>query len=113
VTLDEPYQDFYHGSCVAKPDSPHAGLLVAGVVMIGVVAVPFGLMLGGLLPSELEAPLVMLGAVGIQLILDITARVAKLLPFWGPRQLLEGSLGDPFPHRTPWRPRSPRQCFWP
>ncbi len=79
---------------VAKSDPPHGGLLVAGVVMVGVVAVPFGLMLGGLLPSELEAVLVMIGAVGIQLTLDQTARVAKLLPFWGPRQLLEGSLGD-------------------
>jgi hypothetical protein len=79
---------------VAKSDPPRAGLLVAGVVMVGVVAVPFGLMLGGLLPSELEAVLAMIGAVGIQLTLDQTARVAKLLPFWGPRQLLEGSLGD-------------------
>jgi hypothetical protein len=80
---------------VAKSDPPRPGLLVAGVIMVGVVAVPFGLMLGGLLPSELEAVLVMIGAVGIQLTLDQTARIAKLLPFWGPRQLLEGSLGDP------------------
>jgi hypothetical protein len=79
---------------VAKSDPSRPGLLVAGVVMVGVVAVPFGLMLGGLLPSELEAVLVMIGAVGIQLTLDQTARVAKLLPFWGPRQLLEGALGD-------------------
>ena len=85
---------------VAKSDPPHTGLLVAGVAMVGVVAVPFGLMLGGLLPSELEAVLVMIGAVGIQLTLDQTAHVAKLLPFWGPRQLLEGALGDPIstPH---------------
>jgi hypothetical protein len=42
----------------------------------------------------------MIGAVGIQLTLDQTARVARLLPFWGPRQLLEGSLGTPIstPH---------------
>ena len=79
---------------VARSDPPRVGLLVAGVLMVGVIAVPFGLMLGGLLPSELEAVLVMIGVVGIQLTLDQTARVAKLLPFWGPRQLLEGSLGD-------------------
>lgn len=79
---------------VAKSDPPHPGLLVAGVVLVGIVAVPFGLMLGALLPSELEAVLVMIGAVGIQLTLDQTARIGKLLPFWGPRQLLEGSLGD-------------------
>ena len=36
---------------VAKSDPPRPGLLVAGVVMVGVVAVPFGLMLGGFLPS--------------------------------------------------------------
>jgi hypothetical protein len=80
---------------VAHSHPPHPALLVAGVVTVGLVAVPFGLVLGGLLPSELEAVLVMIGAVGIQLTLDQTARVAKLLPFWGPRQLLEGSLGTP------------------
>jgi hypothetical protein len=79
---------------VAKTDPPRPGLLIAGVVLVGVVAVPFGLMLGALLPSELEAVLVMIGAVGIQLTLDQTAQVAKLLPFWGPRQLLEASLGN-------------------
>jgi hypothetical protein len=80
---------------VAKSDPQRPGLLIAGVVLVGVVAVPLGLMLGALLPSELEAVLVMIGAVGIQLTVDQTARIAKLLPFWGPRQLLEGSLGDP------------------
>jgi hypothetical protein len=80
---------------IAKSDPPRPGLLITGVVLVGVVAVPFGLMLGALLPSELEAVLVMIGAVGIQLTLDQTARVAKLLPFWGPRQLLEGALGTP------------------
>jgi hypothetical protein len=85
---------------VAHSHPPHSALLVAGVVMVGLVAVPFGLLLGAVFPSELEAVLVMIGAVGIQLTLDQTARVAKLLPFWGPRQLLEGSLGTPIstPH---------------
>jgi hypothetical protein len=90
----------FTAAMVAHSHPPHTALLVAGVVMVGLVAVPFGLVLGGLLPSELEAVLVMIGVVGIQLTLDQTARVAKLLPFWGPRQLLEGSLGTPIstPH---------------
>ena len=80
---------------IAKSDPARPGLLITGVVLVGIVAVPFGLMLGALLPSELEAVLVMIGAVGIQLTVDQMARVAKLLPFWGPRQLLEGALGTP------------------
>jgi hypothetical protein len=79
---------------IAKSDPARAGFTVGGVILVAVVAVPFGLMLGALLPSELEAVLVMIGAVGIQLTLDQTERIAKLLPSWGPRQLLEGSLGD-------------------
>lgn len=82
----------FAGIMVAHSDPAHPALMIGGVVMVAVVAVPFGLVLGGLLPSELEAVLVMIGAVGIQLTLDQTARVAKLLPFWGPRQLLEGSI---------------------
>ena len=85
---------------IAHSDPAHPALLVAGVVMVGLVAVPFGLVLGGVLPNELEAVLVMIGAVGIQLTLDQTARVARLLPFWGPRQLLEGAIDTPIstPH---------------
>jgi hypothetical protein len=86
---------FFAAVMVAHSDPTRSALLVAGVVMVGLVAVPFGLVLGGVLPSELEAVLVMIGTVGIQLTLDQTARVGKLLPFWGPRQLLEGSLGTP------------------
>ena len=79
---------------IARSDPPDTGLLVAGVMMVAVVAVPFGLVLGGLSPGELEAVLVMIGVVGIQLTLDQAARLGELLPFWGPRRLLEGSLGD-------------------
>lgn len=77
---------------VAHSDPAHPGLLIGGVLMVAAVAVPLGLVLGGLLPSELEAVLMMIGAVGIQLTLDQTSGVARLLPFWGPRQLLEGSI---------------------
>lgn len=37
---------------VARSDPPRPGLLIAGVVLVGAVAVPFGLMLGALLPSS-------------------------------------------------------------
>jgi hypothetical protein len=60
-----------------------------------VVGVPFGLAVGALASGELEAVLLMIGVVGIQLSLQDSDPVAKLLPFWGARRLLEIATGDP------------------
>lgn len=58
------------------------------------VAIPFGLAVAALLPRELEATLVLIGVVGIQLSLDASAGLSKVLPFYGPRQLLYVSPGS-------------------
>ena len=63
--------------------------LVAGVVLVAVTSVPFGLAVGALAPHELEAVLILIGVVGVQLTLDSTQTVAKLLPFWGPQRLIQ------------------------
>ncbi len=79
---------------ITGSDPPRASLLVAAIVLVALIAVPFGSTLGALLPSELEAVLVMIGVVGIQLSVGETASAGKLLPFWGPRRLLDASLGE-------------------
>jgi hypothetical protein len=53
----------------------------AGVILTGVVAVPVGLALGALLPRELEAVLVLIGIVGIQVTASSDTMIARLLPF--------------------------------
>lgn len=68
--------------------------LVGALVLVVVIGVPFGLAVGALAPRELEAVLLMVGVVGVQLSLVGTELVAKLLPFWGPHRLLNLATGD-------------------
>jgi hypothetical protein len=74
------------------PAEPWA--LVAGVVLVAITSVPFGLAVGTLVPNELEGVLILIGVVGIQLTLESTQAIAKLLPFWGAQRLLQHSI-DP------------------
>src|SRR6266511_2301708 len=82
---------------VVGSSPPRPWILVLAVAMVALVAVPFGLAVAALLPRELEATLVLIGVVGIQLSLDPSTGVAKLLPFYGPQQLLYVSLGSGYP----------------
>jgi hypothetical protein len=68
--------------------------LVGGVVLVAVTSVPFGLVIGALAPHELEGVLILIGVVGIQLTLESTQTIAKLLPFWGSQRLIDHSI-DP------------------
>jgi hypothetical protein len=71
----------------------HPADVLAGVVLVGVVAAPLGLALGALLPRELEATLVLIGVVGIQLTARSDTVISRLLPFHAPGQLLDASTG--------------------
>jgi hypothetical protein len=68
--------------------------LVAGVMLVAVTSVPFGLAIGALAPHELEGVLILIGVVGIQLTLESTETIAKLLPFWGAQRLIQHAI-DP------------------
>ena len=46
---------------------PRPWILGLAVAMVALVAVPFGLAIGALVPRELEATLILIGVVGIQL----------------------------------------------
>jgi hypothetical protein len=70
----------------------HPWALVTGMVLVAITSVPFGLAVGALAPGELEAVLILIGVVGIQLTLESTQTIAKLLPFWGAQRLLQHSI---------------------
>ncbi len=78
---------------VLGTDPAHPVQLGVGVELVAVTSVPFGLAVGALAPHELEGVLILIGVVGIQLTLDSTQTIAKLLPFWGPQRLIGHSVG--------------------
>jgi hypothetical protein len=78
---------------VSHPD--HPGLLVVAALAVGVVGVPLGLVIGLVVPRDLEAVLVLVGIVGVQLSLDRTQSLNLVLPFGGPRRLVEAAVGEP------------------
>jgi hypothetical protein len=75
---------------VSQPDRPWA--LFLGVAVVSLVAVAFGLVVGAGVPRELEGTLILIGVVGLQLAVRPTSTVAKLLPFYGPRRILDSSV---------------------
>jgi hypothetical protein len=70
----------------------HPWLLAAGVGLVAFTSVPFGLAVGALAPHELEGVLILIGVVGVQLTLQSTQTIAKVLPFWGAQRLLQRSI---------------------
>jgi len=77
---------------VSHPDRPL--LLGFAVTMVAVQAVPFGLAVGAAVPRELEGTLVLIGVVGMQLAASPDATVSKLLPFYGPRRLIDAGASQ-------------------
>jgi hypothetical protein len=71
--------------------------LVAGVVLVAVTSVPFGLAIAVIAPHELEGVLILIGVVGIQLTLESTQTIAKLLPFWGSQRLIQHAIDPTIP----------------
>ncbi len=80
---------------IAGTRPAHPGEVLAGVTLTGAVAVPLGLALGALLPRELEAVLVLIGIVGIQVTTQPDTVISKLLPFHAAAQLLDAATGTP------------------
>jgi len=80
---------------IAGTRPAHPGEVLAGVILTGAVAVPLGLALGALLPRELEAVLVLIGIVGIQVTTQPDTVISKLLPFHAAAQLLDAATSTP------------------
>jgi hypothetical protein len=77
-------------SIISEPTRPW--VMALGTAVVALQSVPFGLAVGSAVPRELEGTLVLIGVVGIQLATRIDTVVSKVLPFYGPRRLLEASI---------------------
>jgi hypothetical protein len=75
---------------VSHPQRPW--LLGVGLGLVALQSVPFGLAVGAMVPRELEGTLALIGVVGVQLAVRLNALTSKLLPFYGPRRLIDASL---------------------
>ena len=67
-------------------------VLALGVAAVALESVPFGLAVGAAVPKELEGTLVLIGVVGMQMAVEVDSGLSRVLPFYGPRQLIEASL---------------------
>jgi hypothetical protein len=80
---------------IAGTRPAYPGEVFAGVILTGVAAVPLGLALGALLPRELEAVLVLIGIVGIQITAEPDTVISAVLPFHATSQLLNAATAAP------------------
>jgi hypothetical protein len=63
-------------------------VVLGGMVLVAVVSVPLGLLIAALVPRELEATLVLIGVVGIQMAARSDTWISRLLPLHGARLVL-------------------------
>ncbi|HEY0700839.1 MAG TPA: hypothetical protein VGD43_23910 [Micromonospora sp.] len=63
------------------------GAAALGMVFCVGVAAPFGMLIGTVLPRELEGTLLLLTAVALQMTIDPASTGAKLTPFWSTREI--------------------------
>ncbi len=63
------------------------GGLAAALLCSVAVAAPFGMLIGALLPRELEGTLLLLTVVTVQMLIDPAGSGAKLTPFWSSREI--------------------------
>ncbi len=71
--------------------------LALALALVTLVAVPLGLVLAALVPYELEATLLLIGLVGIEMILPSESAAVGALPLGGPQELLDRAAGKPNP----------------
>jgi hypothetical protein len=71
---------------VDAPDV-RVGATALGMLACVAVAAPFGMLIGLIVPRELEGTLVLLTAVGLQMVMDPAGTGAKLAPFWSSREI--------------------------
>lgn len=81
---------------LSSPPKPLA--LVAALASTVVVAVPLGLLIAGILPKELEATMVLIGVVGIQMAIQPPS---VFLPLYGALELMQTAAAGRGPMTAP------------
>jgi hypothetical protein len=77
--------------------TPHDGAaLVLAMMLVALVAVPFGLAIAAIVPRELEGTLVLIGVVGIEMSLPSSGALEGVMPFGAAHRLLNVAAGHRF-----------------
>lgn len=63
------------------------GAISLAMLCCVVIAAPLGMLVGYLLPREMEGTLLLLTAVALQMIIDPATTIAKVTPFWSSREI--------------------------
>lgn len=81
------------------------GLMLLALLLMAVVSVALGLLIGALVPRELEGTLILIGVVGVAMSVPADTAVARSLPLWGPIETVsiasgfsDGSVGGAVAH---------------
>lgn len=73
---------------VVDAESVRPGAVALAMLACVAVAAPLGVLIGTVLPRELEGTLLLLTTVGLQMTMDPADAVAKLMPFWSSREIV-------------------------
>jgi hypothetical protein len=73
--------------------SVDAGTYVLALLLLGTVSVPLGLVIGTLLPRELEGTLVLIGIIGVESSIPPGTSWSAVFPLYGPLEVLASAAG--------------------
>lgn len=77
----------YWGIIAVDQDLPRPGAVGLMMAATVVVAAPLGLLIGAIVPRDLEGALLLISLIGLQFLMDPAKSSAKLLPLWSNREL--------------------------
>lgn len=68
-------------------DQVRLGAVAAAMAFAVTVAAPFGLLIGAVVPRELEGTLILLVAISVQMMIDPADPLTRIAPFWSSREI--------------------------
>jgi hypothetical protein len=88
----------YFALVAIDQDIDRAWAVALLMLITALIAVPFGSLVGALLPRELEGALALFSVCAVQMLADPAGTVAKFLPFWSGREIgtyaIDGAATD-------------------
>ncbi|WP_213454510.1 hypothetical protein [Rhizomonospora bruguierae] len=78
---------FFALVAVDHGDVVRLGPIAAAMLLVVAVAAPLGLLIGVLVPRDLEGTLLLLILVAVQMMADPAGSLAKVLPLWSSREI--------------------------